>query len=321
MHKLLTASLLLLAGCATLPPAPPHAFVSPTTAGAPPPLQLCWLETAGMSYSAGMASAGVSQGAEWDVTASALLIHHPKGALLIDTGSSPALLQEAEELGLFSRFFIRNAAGRMAPRGRLEQLLGKVGLRPDELWGIVLSHAHPDHAGGVARAPGVPVWVGPPEVGFIQAAARGEKNAVMPAQARALVGQVRAIPFAPAPYANYDESWDVFGDGTVVVVPTYGHTPGSVATFVSFGAQRLIHVGDLINVRESIDRNVPKSRLFGALTDEDGGRTRHEVAKLVQLRQQDPAVQFLPAHDRQAWEAIFGPMSKSAGEPRCLRAP
>ncbi len=82
---------------------------------------------------------------------------------------------------------------------------------------------------------------------------------------------------------------------------------------------RLMHVGDLINLRESIDREVPKSKIMRSLTDEGADATDLEVAKLVQLHAADPKVFILPAHDRDAYEQFFGAMAIGAA-PRCVSA-
>jgi glyoxylase-like metal-dependent hydrolase (beta-lactamase superfamily II) len=185
---------------------------------------------------------------------------------------------------------------------------------------LLLSHVHPDHAGGVETLPGVPVWLAAEEKQLIEAELEHPRGVALPAQARALKGRMVPIPFATEPYANYEARFDVFGDGTVVVVPTFGHTPGSVATFVNVSpAQRFVHVGDLINLRESIARNVGKSWLMRQFTDEDSARTQAEVAKLVQLHAREPELLILPAHDRRAFVELFGNDDKDV--PPCIGMP
>jgi hypothetical protein len=93
-----------------------------------------------------------------------------------------------------------------------------------------------------------------------------------------------------------------------------------VATFINVSPTlRFVHVGDLINLRESIERNVGKSWLMRRLTDEDSARTQAEVAKLVQLHAQDPELKILPAHDRPAFVELFG--ADSGGPPPCIGVP
>jgi glyoxylase-like metal-dependent hydrolase (beta-lactamase superfamily II) len=302
--------LLPLMACASLPEAVPHAFVAPAPSGT---VEVCWLETGGTTVGGGLGSGGASRAPTWAVTSSALLVRHPKGDVLLDTGLSATAQDDGAELRGWARFVFDQTAGRNVRTRSLREQLSALGV--ERLWGVVLSHAHADHAGGVAELPGVPVWVGAPEVAVVEAALTSPEEVVVPAHARALWGRLRPIEFKAVPWATWDESWDVFGDGSVVVVPTFGHTPGSVATFLNVGGGlRLLHVGDLVNLHESIERAVGKSWVMRALTDVDGPATAAQVAKLVALHEVDPGLVVLPAHDRPRFVALFG---EGAAVPPC----
>ncbi|MDP2273301.1 MAG: MBL fold metallo-hydrolase [Archangium sp.] len=308
MKKLLP---LLLTACSTLPSAAPHTFVPLPEAVAP--LEVCWIDTGGVSVPGGYGVGGSPEAKTWEVTSAALVIRHPKGDLVLDTGISTQAQEESRELGGWSAFVFGQTAGRNLPRRNLADSLTALGVtRP---LALLLSHAHADHAGGVSAVPDVPVWLAAEEKAWVEA----KTSAVLPAQARAMTGRMVPIPFAEKPFANYDASFDVFGDGSVVVVPTFGHTPGSVATFVTVSAtKRFVHVGDVINLGESIDRKVGKSWLMRTLTDEDDAATKAQVAKLVQLREADPALTILAAHDRPAFLQLFG--NDDGALPPCIGA-
>lgn len=308
MKKLLP---LLLAACSTLPSAAPHTFLALPEAVTP--LEVCWIDTGGVSVPGGYGAGGSAEAKTWEVTAAALVIRHPKGDLVLDTGISTNAREENRELGAWRSFVNSQTAGRNVPRRNLADSLTALGVtRP---LALLLSHAHADHAGGVSALPDVPVWLAAEEKKWVET----KTSAVLPAQARAMTGRMVPIAFTDQPFANYDASFDVFGDGSVVVVPTFGHTPGSVATFVNLSAtKRFVHVGDLINLGESIDRQVGKSWLMRTLTDDDEAATQAQVAKLVQLREAAPTLIILPAHDRPAFVALFG--NDDGPLPPCISA-
>jgi glyoxylase-like metal-dependent hydrolase (beta-lactamase superfamily II) len=308
--------MLLFTACASLPLAEPHAYVSPPPPGAP--IQVCWVDTGGVSVPGRYGAGGSTVTDTWEVTSAAFVIRHPKGDLVLDTGISPHAQEEQRELSTWKRFIFSQTAGRNAPRRNLKEALTALGVAQPKA--LLLSHVHADHAGGVALLPDVPVWLAAEEKQLIEEELEHPHGVALPAQARAMKGRMVPIPFTAEPYANYDARFDVFGDGTVVVVPTFGHTPGSVATFVNVSPMlRFVHVGDLINLQESIARNVGKSWLMRKFTDEDDARTKAEVAKLVQLHAQDPELVILPAHDRAAMVKLFG---ADTGEvPPCIGTP
>jgi glyoxylase-like metal-dependent hydrolase (beta-lactamase superfamily II) len=193
------------------------------------------------------------------------------------------------------------------------EALGGVGVQPAGLSGIVLSHVHGDHAGGLMELPGVPVLASEEEVAFAAGLKDNGGFHVIKAYAEAIGQRARPIRFAGGPYENFDRSLDWFGDGSVVFVPLFGHTPGSIGTFVNrLPAERIFHVGDAANSTEAIEKRRGKSVILEG-TDEDGKRADAVVSRLTQLRGQDPLVRFLPAHDRDAWARVFGAPGRCLG--------
>jgi glyoxylase-like metal-dependent hydrolase (beta-lactamase superfamily II) len=92
----------------------------------------------------------------------AVLVRHPRGDLLVDIGFGRAIDTQIELMPLFFRLTtsherLATAADRLASRG-----YDRTRLRA-----IVLTHAHWDHASGVADFPGTPVWVPAAERQFI----------------------------------------------------------------------------------------------------------------------------------------------------------
>jgi N-acyl homoserine lactone hydrolase len=305
---LLFASLSLAACEPTLPPASPHAFVA--SAPHPPPIQVCWVEYATNVQPASYGLAGSSEDVRWDVTFSGLLIRHPKGDVLIDSGRSSHFVEEIETASFLPRQLLRSVQGGGDVVASAPEALRRVGEDPLQLKAIVLSHIHGDHAGGIMDLPGTPVILAPEELAY----ASQEKNKggfdVIRAHALAVEARAQPIQFTATPYENFDRSADLYGDGSIVFVPLGGHTPGSIGTFVNRSPEaRYFHVGDAVNLLEAVKRRRGKSIIL-EFTDHDGDQADAGVAKLTQLHAVDPSLVILPAHDREAWRGIFGAPSR-----------
>lgn len=318
LRLLVTTALAIVAGIVILAirnrpldPAEEHGFVHPTFEGLPKG-SVCWIEFDHNEVPGQFATAGVTKRKKWEITASGLFIHYPKGVVLVDTGSSSHFQDEIVNYPFWSHLHFEILTGGKSAAHPASEVLRAAGVDPAKLSYVLPSHIHMDHAGGLIDIPNVPVLLAQDEFNFMERNRDSKTIQVVPAQAKAIEGRVHPLRFEPKPYENFDESADLFGDGSVVVVKLPGHTPGSVGSFVNVSPSlRIFHVGDAVNVTEAVDRRLPKSFLM-ATTDNDVHQADLTVAKLNQLHNQDPGVMIVPAHDRVAWERVFGP------SPRCI---
>ncbi len=305
-----------LAGC-SVTAASPHVLVPPAPATAA--ASACWIELAADDQPGAYAIAGPSEFHRWLVTYSAILVRHPRGDVLVDTGPSAdfdALVQTAQ---LSSRLFLRLLLDSAMPATSAPAALARAGEKVSDVHAIVLSHVHADHAGGVVDLPDIPVYLGAPDV----ALARAEKDSagfdVLEGVAESIAPRARPVVFSGPPYETFDRSFDLYGDGTIVLVPLPGHTPGSLGPFVNLPGLRIFHVGDATDSFEAVRKRRSKSLPLG-LTDRDKALADETLAKITQLHEMDPALVILPAHDRRVWNGAFGAPGRCF-PPATRRAP
>jgi len=203
-------------------PAAPHAPAAPVISRIPG-ISACWVETAKTFSNFSFGS-----------TAGSVLVKHPAGDLLIDTGSSSHYDQEISGYPFLTWLKLKALAGQLRPKVPLPDLLRRIGEDPTKLRWAILSHAHLDHAGGLMDLPRLPVLLTREELQFAADPGVQAKGYVIAAHAQ-LFPPVTAptLRFEPAPYETFDESADLYRDGSVVAVPLRGHTPGSVGIFVT----------------------------------------------------------------------------------------
>ena len=278
----------------TLAAAPPHARVAPTITPLKG-LSACWVETGSTFTSFPFA-----------MTAGSILVKHPSGDLLIDTGNSSHFDDEIAGDPFLLRLKLKNLAGQLDPEVSLPELLRLVGSDPAKIKWVILSHTHLDHAGGLMDLPAVPVLLTREELQYAFDPTAQAKGFVIPVHTRKFPSpDAPTLKFDAKPYETFDESTDLHGDGSVVVVPLRGHTPGSVGIFVNLDPhRRLFYVGDAVDEERGFQDRVDKPLMLRD-TDNDPARANEIVAKLNQLHQMVPELAIIPAHGRSAYLKFF----------------
>jgi len=283
-----------------LPELPPHARIAPAISPLPG-LAACWIETGETFGNFSFAS-----------TAGSVLIRHPAGDLLIDTGSSSHFNEELRGYPFGTWLKLRSLAGQLTPKIPLPELLRRAGEDPAKVRWAILSHAHLDHAGGLMDLPPVPVLLTSEELRFAADPKVQADGYVIAAHTQKFPPiNTPTLEFAPRPYEIFDESADLYGDGSVVVVPLRGHTPGSVGIFVNLApGRRLFYVGDAVDDERGFEERVGKSLILQD-SDNDAARANEIVARLNELHKKVPELAILPAHGRSAYLRFFprGPLS------------
>ncbi len=288
-----------------LPAAAPHARAAPVISKIPG-LSACWVETAKTFSSFSFGS-----------TAGSVLVRHPAGDLLIDTGSSSHYDQEISGFPFATWLKLKSLAGQLKPEVPLPDLLRRIGEEPAKLRWAIPSHAHLDHAGGLMDLPDLPVLLAREELQFAADPIVQSKGYVISVHTQKFPPVAApTLRFEPAPYETFDESADLYGDGSVVVVPLRGHTPGSVGIFVNLSpTRRLFYVGDAVDDERGFKERVGKSLILQD-SDNDMALANQVVGRLNELHEKVPGLAIIPAHGRSAYKSFFpgGPLSCVSGQ-------
>jgi N-acyl homoserine lactone hydrolase len=228
----------------------------------------------------------------------AFLVEHPEGRVLIDAGVARDGLSHLETTPLLLRLLAS-----LTMKAPTIDALAARGLEPSDLKGIVLTHSHWDHVSGLADLREVPVWITAEELAHARSEDEGGKlyrqlEAEGPFQ-------LKDLTFDHGAYGPFPASYDFFGDGSLVLVPMPGHTPGSVGVFVNLPAgERLLIIGDTSWTKEGVDWPAEKPWLARRMVDFDAAKVREQLVLLHQLQRANPTLTIIPAHDARVHDAL-----------------
>lgn len=292
---LAVATTLGLAGCSSAPLDAPAGPAMTLPAPIPPAeMGLYALPTGRMYSRAALAFEGGRFNDERVFTAGGILVRHPKGNLLFDAGFGP----NVEAHRATSPWLLR-ATTRYDRQTTVAELMKAAGIAPSGLTAVVLTHAHWDHVSGLETLPGTPVWVTREELAFV----RGDSASTILARQLG-TGSYVAYDFPDGPYLGFARSRDVFGDGSVVLVPAPGHTPGSIVAFVATpDGRRYALIGDMAWQREGVELPAEKPWIARQV-DSDRAGTQAMLIRLHQIKAAMPDLIIVPAHDSRVWATL-----------------
>jgi len=263
-----------------LPPATPPAAMS-----------ISALPTGTYQTPAALAFRGGSWREERAFAATGVLVRHPKGDLLIDTGFGRHVERQLKLLPSLQQ----------SPHRLGTPIVDQLAKMPsDTVTAILPTHAHWDHISGVDDFHGVPVWVNDAGQRFIGSHGRGTE----------VLNSFRGVVYRPyrfdgGSYLGFPSSHDVYGDGSVVIVPAPGHTPDSVIVFVSLpSGKRYAFVGDLVWQMEGLTRPAEKPWMMRLLIGENRSEMRTAIARIRAATALYPQIKAVPAHDTRAFDSI-----------------
>lgn len=244
-------------------------------------LRIHALNCGSLEFERAMFFPGSAAGTRLAIPVSSYLVAHPKGRLLFDTGMHCNVA--GDPVGCLGEAMAKMFKVRSRPGEDVLGQLALLGLKPDDVSYVVNSHFHFDHCGCNV---------------FFQRAQFLVQRAEMEA-ARAPGGHYSTRDWdQPVDYRLIDGEHDVFGDGSVVLLPTPGHTPGHQSLRLRLDrATQFVLTADACYTREHLDKDVLPVAV------RDAAEMRRSMALLRALRDRH-GVTLLYGHDAEQWSQM-----------------
>lgn len=206
------------------------------------------------------------------------LIDHPMGRALFDTGMGVRYRRDLADAIPPNKFGLQWFEG-MEIAARLRT----IDVDPASITFIINSHFHIDHCGGNATLPNATI--------VVQAREREAANASED------LGLFNPADFATGqPLKLIDGEHDLFGDGSVRIIPTPGHTPGHQSVIIKLPKGDVLLAGDCCYT----ERNLDLMQLPALTADIEAGMK--SLSTLTKLRRGGTRIIF--GHDAAQWTSI-----------------
>jgi N-acyl homoserine lactone hydrolase len=223
----------------------------------------------------------------------AFLIRHPSaGAILVDTGLHPSIATDPKEN--FGSLGARFGNPTLAAGEDVPSQLRERGLDPGEIPIVVMTHLHLDHTSAISEFPGSTFVVSETEW---QAAAHGS-SPVLNGYRRAhfdYAFEYRTVDFnrdIVDSYASFGRTFDLFGDGSIHLAYTPGHSAGHMSVICRLAERDFVIGGDAMYLAGQLDGSEPPPP-----RPADAHNFRRSLQELRLFHSQFPDAVITPGHD------------------------
>jgi N-acyl homoserine lactone hydrolase len=227
-----------------------------------------------------------------------------EGVVVVDTGETA----RTGDPGYFPRWhpYFRLAVQLdVTPEQEVGPQLLQLGIRPDDVQTVILTHLHTDHAGGLHHFPKSKILVSDEELAIARGLA-GRLRGYLPNRWPNWFAP-RPIVFGPKAVGPFDRSQQVTADGTVVIVPTPGHTPGHVSVIVVDDEVRYFLAGDTTYTQQSlVDEKVDGVSPSEAVS-------LQTMRRIIRYARSQPTV-YLPTHDPRSGDRLTNAVTVRVSE-------
>ena len=229
----------------------------------------------------------------------AYLITHPTaGPVLIDTAFHGSV--SAKPAANLGRIMSRASRARVEPGRDIPAQLRERGIDALELETVVLTHLHFDHSSGISEYPGATFVLAKREWETATTCDRPLLEGYNTSHFDYLF-DYRTVDFDAAgisSYASFGRTFDLFGDGSIRLAFTPGHSAGHCSVIARLRDRDFVIAGDAIYTHAQLEGADPPPRPV------DMHNWKRSLRELQQFGRTYPHAVIAPGHDVDHWPTL-----------------
>jgi N-acyl homoserine lactone hydrolase len=217
----------------------------------------------------------------------AWVIEHPEGLIVVDAGET-SRTAEPDYFPRWHPFFQLGNRMNVKPQDEIGLVMKRIGLSPDDVRWVVLTHMHTDHAGGLHHFPKAEIVVTRQEYAATKGFG-GRVNGYLNNRFPTWLNP-RPVDFEAKRFANFPQSLALTKAGDVQLVSTAGHSVGHLSVIAQDGDLSFFLAGDTSYTESFMLNQV----VDGVSPDVDSAS--QTLSRILAYTRDNPTV-YLPSHD------------------------
>lgn len=239
------------------------------------------------------------------------LIKHPvHGNILFDTGHSSRFFQLTNKFPMFIYRWLVHVEHE-SKLDAATQLIG-IGVRPEDINYIIISHFHADHIGSLCDFPNAKfiykksAYDAVKNLNYFSALKAGFLSGLLPDdfEARSICLNDNALCQTPDEYSPFHSGYNIFGDNSILAVDLPGHADGHIGIFVKITEdEKYFLVADACWKSESYRSLTPPHNLsFLIMKGKD--KYMQTLNDIHLLSKNSPGIRIVPSHCQDILDSI-----------------
>ena len=228
------------------------------------------------------------------------LVRHPSaGMVLVDTGLHPSIASDPRQN--YGRLANRVTPPELGQGEDAPAQLRARGIEPSQVSVVVMTHLHMDHASAISEFPDSTFVVSETEWIDATTGSRPALRSYRPAHYD-FVFDYRTVDFGRgniSSYASFGRTFDLFGDGSVRLAYTPGHSAGHMCVVCRLRERDFVIGGDAVYTQAQLEGGAAAPP-----RPADAHNWRRSLQELKLYRSQFPDAVITPGHDPDFYAGI-----------------